>query len=321
MDNILTRIAAAGVVPVVKLEEAEKAVPLARAVLEGGLNCIEITFRTDSAAESIKRIRDANPDMLLGAGTVTNTGQVDSALEAGADFIVAPGFNPTVAKHCLNKGVAYIPGVATPSEIEAAMELGLSTLKFFPAENSGGLAMLKALSAPYKGVKFVPTGGISLKNLNEYLSLSCVAACGGSWMIKAAALEANDFSGITEAVAETMKTMMGFELRHIGINGDDEKDAADIASYLSKMLQTPYKPGNSSDFAGDMVEVMKGDGLGKHGHIAFSTNNLERAVAYMSSRGYLFDEETSKYNDTGKRIAVYFQREVGGFAIHLVQKQ
>lgn len=176
------QLSALKVIPVIAIKDAENAVPLARTLIENGMPCAEVTFRTEAAAESIRRMRQEFPDMLICAGTILTPAQVDEAMEAGADFVVSPGFNPTVVKYCQQRGVTIIPGVNNPSLAEQAMEMGLKTLKFFPAEPSGGVGMLKAMSAVYPA-KFMPTGGVSLNNLDDYLSVSSVVCCGGTWMV------------------------------------------------------------------------------------------------------------------------------------------
>ncbi|KLV08310.1 ketohydroxyglutarate aldolase [Photobacterium ganghwense] len=170
------------VVPVIAIKDAGKAVKLAQVLIENGLPCAEVTFRTEQAAAAIRNMRDAYPDMLIGAGTVLTTEQVDQAIEAGVDFIVSPGFNPTTVKYCQQRNITIVPGVNNPSLVEQAMEMGLRTLKFFPAEPSGGTAMLKALTAVYP-VNFMPTGGVSPKNVKDYLAIPSVLACGGTWMV------------------------------------------------------------------------------------------------------------------------------------------
>ena len=197
---MLDTLKLAGLVPVIKVKRAEDAVPLCRALAEGGLPVAEITFRTDAAEEAIRRVHDELPEVILGAGTVLTTEQVDRAVAAGASYIVSPGINPQVVRHCQEKGVPVLPGCANPTDIETALSLGLETVKFFPAEAAGGLAMIKAMSAPYVNMKFMPTGGISAKNLNEYLSFNKIIACGGSWMVPGGLLDAGDFDAI-EALA------------------------------------------------------------------------------------------------------------------------
>lgn len=176
--NIIEKIEAAKVLPVAVIDDASKAVPLVDALARGGITAIEVTFRTDATAEAIRRIRSERPDILVGAGTVLNSEQVQSAANAGAQFLVAPGLNPDTVRASAEVGLPFIPGVLTPSEVERAISLGLERVKFFPAEAGGGVAMLKAMSSPYRSMKFMPTGGINAKNLLDYLSLDCVFACG-----------------------------------------------------------------------------------------------------------------------------------------------
>ncbi|EOX1297797.1 bifunctional 4-hydroxy-2-oxoglutarate aldolase/2-dehydro-3-deoxy-phosphogluconate aldolase [Vibrio cholerae] len=197
--TIEQRLRAIKIVPVIAINDIAHALPLAKVLVENGLPCAEVTFRTAAAAESIRIMREAYPDLLIGAGTVLTTAQVDEAIAAGADFIVSPGLNPTTVKYCQQRNIAIIPGVNNPSLVEQAMEMGLRTLKFFPAEPSGGLAMLKALSAVYP-VSFMPTGGINPNNAQEYLALKSVVACGGTWMVPTDLMDKGDWDTLAELV-------------------------------------------------------------------------------------------------------------------------
>lgn len=183
MSTITEQLRKSKVIPVIAVDRAEDIIPLGNALYENGLPAAEITFRTAAAQEAIRLLRESQPDMLIGAGTVLNYEQAKQAKEAGATFIVSPGFNPNTAKACQQLDIAYIPGVNNPSTIEAALELGITTLKFFPAEASGGVAMLKSLLAPYGDIEIMPTGGINRNNIKEYLSIPRVVACGGTWMV------------------------------------------------------------------------------------------------------------------------------------------
>ena len=321
MNEVLKKIGAIGIVPVVKIDDAKDAVPLAKALCEGGLPCAEITFRTAAAEEAIKAIVAAYPDMLVGAGTVLTTEQVDRAVNAGATFIVSPGLNPKIVKYCVDKGIPVTPGCANPSDVEQAIELGLEVVKFFPAEAAGGLNMIKAMAAPYVGMKFLPTGGISAKNLNEYLSYNKILACGGSWMVKGELINAGDFDQIRQMTREAVQVMLGFELAHVGINAANEDEADSVASAFDSIFGLAKKTGNSSVFAGNAVEVMKKPFLGKNGHIAIQSNFIERAVNYLKANGTQFDEDSAKYDAKGNLIAIYLKDEIGGFAVHLVQKK
>jgi 2-dehydro-3-deoxyphosphogluconate aldolase/(4S)-4-hydroxy-2-oxoglutarate aldolase len=182
MQTLEQKLSEIKVVPVIAIKDASKAVKLAQVLIENGLPCAEVTFRTEQAGQAMKNMREAYPEMLIGAGTVLTSAQVDEAIEVGCDFIVSPGFNPTTVKYCQQRNITIVPGVNNPSLVEQAMEMGLRTLKFFPAEPSGGVSMLKALTAVYP-VQFMPTGGVSPKNVNDYLSIPAVIACGGTWMV------------------------------------------------------------------------------------------------------------------------------------------
>ncbi len=212
MNDALKTLGSIGIVPVVVLNKADDAEPLAQALVKGGLPCAEVTFRTDAAEESIRLIAKNFPDMFVGAGTVLTVEQADRAFNAGAKFIVSPGFNPKVVEHCLKKGYPVCPGIMTPTELEMALGFGLDVVKFFPAENAGGLKMIKAMSAPYTMMKFMPTGGINATNVRDYLACNKILACGGSWMVKGDLINAGDFAQIeklTQEAAGIVKEIRG----------------------------------------------------------------------------------------------------------------
>ena len=202
MNDTLVQIGKTGIVPVVVLNNASDAEPLAEALINGGLPCAEVTFRTEAAEESIRRIHEAYPDMLLIAGTVLTTEQVDRAVAAGAKFIVSPGINPKVVEYCVKKNIPITPGTCNPSNVETALEFVLDVVKFFPAEPAGGLNYIKAIAAPYTGVSFMPTGGINSENVKEYLKYDRIIACGGSWMVKGDLIKSGNFEKIKELTAE-----------------------------------------------------------------------------------------------------------------------
>ena len=320
MNDILKKISDIGIVPVVVLDDAKDAKPLAKALIDGGLPCAEVTFRTDAAEESIRIMAKEFPEMLVGAGTVLTTDQVDRAVNAGAKFIVAPGFNEKIVCYCIKKGIPMVPGVNNPSNIEAALELGLDVVKFFPAEASGGINMIKAMAAPYTTVKFMPTGGINAKNICDYLAFDKIIACGGSWMVKKDLIADGKFDEIQKLTEEAVRTMLGFSLRHIGINCENGDDAESIADHFDTLFGFTKKVGNSSVFAGVEVEAMKSIGRGTHGHIAIGTNSVARAKNYLETVKHVnfIDESASYKND--KLTAIYMEGELGGFAVHLVQK-
>ncbi|HIS52842.1 MAG TPA: bifunctional 4-hydroxy-2-oxoglutarate aldolase/2-dehydro-3-deoxy-phosphogluconate aldolase [Candidatus Onthomonas avicola] len=315
MNEVLQRIYEIGIVPVIAIDDAEKAVPLAKALVAGGLPAAEVTFRTAAAEEAIRRIVAEVPEMLVGAGTVLTKDQVDRAIDAGVKFIVSPGFNPEITKYVIDRGMLMMPGTATPGEMEQAMAMGLDVVKFFPAEQNGGVAKLKAVAGPYGNLRWMPTGGVNAKNLLDYLSFPKIIACGGTWMVKKDLIESENWAEIERLTREAVNTMMGFELMHVGINTENAEEARTAAQMFQTMFGLPVAEGNSSIFVGKKeIEVMKSQYLGANGHIAIGTNTLPRAIAYFKNRGFAFREETV----TAK--AAYFQDEIAGFAIHLVQK-
>lgn len=320
MNDVLKEIYGIGIVPVIALEDAKDAKPLAKALIDGGLPCAEVTFRTAAAQESIKIMTTEYPEMLVGAGTVLTTEQVDRAVAAGAKFIVSPGLNPEVVKYCVDKNIPVCPGCSNPSDIEQAIALGLDVVKFFPAEAAGGLAMIKAMSAPYVNMKFMPTGGINASNLNEYLDFKKIIACGGSWMVKSDLIKAGQFDKITELTKEAVSKMLGYEIKHVGINAADEEAANKIADDYCKLFGFAKSLTSISVFAGKAVEVMKPPYRGTFGHIGIATNSVDRAFYHLSKAGYKFAMDTAKYDDDGRLKIVYLEDEIGGFAVHIVAK-
>ena len=321
MNGILKKVGLYGIVPVVKIDNVEQAVPLARALCKGGLPVAEITFRTACAAEAIKLITTEFPNMLVGAGTVLTPEQADAAVAAGAKFIVSPGLNPRVVKHCTEIGVPITPGCANPSDIEAALELGLDVVKFFPAEAAGGLPMIKAMSAPYGNLKFMPTGGLNESNILSYLKFNKILACGGSYMVSADLMNAGEWDKITELTRNAVMQMLGFELKHVGINCENKDQAGKALSLIETMFGFAGKNGNSSAFAGTGIELMYEPYLGTNGHIAIGTNFIDRAIFYFENMGVKFNEASKKYDAKGNLVAVYFADEIAGFAFHLVQSK
>ncbi len=319
MNEILEKIGELGIVPVVKMEKPEDALPLGKALIEGDLPITEITFRTSAAEESIKILTGELPNLLVGAGTVLTIEQVKKAISAGAKFIVSPGFNPRVVDYCMENSIPITPGVNNPTQIEMALERGIEVVKYFPAEASGGLPLLKSMSAPYTGIKFIPTGGINQNNLCSYLSNNKVHACGGSWMVKLELISSGNFDEITRLTKEAVSIMLGFEFAHLGINEKNKDKALNSANLLSRLFYLPAIEGISSIFVGPGFEVIKSQYLGKHGHIAIATNDIHRAIAHLKKKGISVLPETAEEKD-GTLKAVYLDQEVSGFAIHLVQK-
>ena len=302
MDACIKELYRIGIVPVVALEDAADALPLGAALKKGGVSAIEVTFRTAAAADAIRLLTREMPELLVGAGTVLTKAQADAAIEAGAKFIVSPGFQPELVSYVLSKGVPMCPGTATPGEMEQAMALGLSAVKFFPAEQNGGAPMLKALSAPYRDLLFMPTGGVKLENLRTYLALDQVFACGGTWL-----------------ATKDVKTMLNFRIKHVGINSKDEAEAKKTATLLCSIFDFDYNDTELSVFTGSAVEVMKFMGRGSLGHVAIGADNVDRAEYYLRQRGFSFDESTRRVDASGRTTFLYLKDEIGGFAFHLTK--
>ncbi len=321
MKTAAERIAAIGIMPVIlEMESKEDCKALAEALIAGGIPAMEITFRLEGADGYIRYAREQFPDMLVGAGTVLTVEQAGKAIEAGAQFVVSPGLNPKVVRFCQEKGVEIVPGVVTPSEIEQAMELGLTTLKFFPAEPSGGPAILKELCGPYKGISFMTTGGMELDNIAGYYALDRVVSCGGVFMLEDH-LAKKEWAEITALCKKSVQIMLGLKLAHVGINTPDPKSAGEAASALERLLVLDRgKEGTDSIFVDSCVEVLKKNYLGANGHIGFTTPCLDRAVRYFREMGVSFNEDSAVYDDRGRLMVIYFAGEIGGFAIHLSRR-
>jgi 2-dehydro-3-deoxyphosphogluconate aldolase / (4S)-4-hydroxy-2-oxoglutarate aldolase len=318
VNPILKKIGLTGIVPVVAIEDANNAVPLARALMDGGIPCIEITFRTTAAKDAMRQISAAVPDMLMGAGTVLTVDQVKTAVDCGAKYIVSPGLNRKVVEYCLAQNIPVTPGVATPSEVEVAIELGLEVAKFFPAEAMGGLGYLNAIGAPYKAMKFIPTGGIDEGLLLSYLKSPRVHAIGGSWMVKSDMIAAGKFDEIKSLSAKAVASMLGLHIAHVGINAGSPEDASRLAVFAGGLLNAATRETSAAFFAGSQVEFRKNQSPGTHGHLAIGTHFIERAIAHFERSGFKLLPDTM-IEKNGKPHAVYLDVDVAGFAVHLIQ--
>ncbi|MCL2126738.1 MAG: bifunctional 4-hydroxy-2-oxoglutarate aldolase/2-dehydro-3-deoxy-phosphogluconate aldolase [Treponema sp.] len=319
MHTVLSELGKIGIVPVIKIDDPEKAVPLAKALAEGGIPCTEITFRTEQGEEALRRITGELPDILAGAGTVLTADQADRAIGAGAKFIVSPGLNPKVVTRCMEKGVPVIPGCVSPSDIEKALEFGLEVIKFFPAEQAGGLEYIKAVSAPFPGIRFIPTGGIGAGNIAKYISFEKVLACGGSWMAESGLVSAGNFEKITVLAREAVMSMLGFYAAHTGINSGDNDAAAKAAEFFSGVFGFAPRETAASVFSGGALEFVKTAAAGTHGHIAIGTNSVQKAAAWLERRGVALDYAGAKKDQDGNIFAIYLKEEILGFAVHLLR--
>lgn len=329
MKSIEERLEELKVIPVVKLDRAEDGIPLAKSLIDGGIPAAEITFRTACAREAIEAVSRQFPDMFVGAGTVLNTNQADAAIRAGAKFIVSPGFDPSIVRFCQGKGIPVLPGCVTATEVQQAISLGLKILKFFPAEQAGGLKVIKALSAPFPQIRWMPTGGISLKNLKDYLGFPKIIACGGSYLAKNTDIDAGNWEGITELCRQTVALVhgggvcehnFGFEVLHVGINQENEVEAEKSAETLKNIFGFGKRETPISVFSTDRIEIMKKQGAGRLGHVAIGTNDASAAKKYLEGKGIEFDETSASYLPDGRLKLIYLKDEIAGFAFHLLQK-
>ncbi|MCL2538721.1 MAG: bifunctional 4-hydroxy-2-oxoglutarate aldolase/2-dehydro-3-deoxy-phosphogluconate aldolase [Oscillospiraceae bacterium] len=318
--DIFQKLKRNGIIPVLALDDAGDALPLAKALLGGGVSCAEFTFSSPAAEAALSNVAKALPEMLIGASDVLTAKQAECAANAGAKFISSPGLVPEIVEFCLKRELPVIVGVSTASDVIAASNLGLDVVKFFPAEACGGLCALKALSAPFPAMRFIPCGGIDANNLNDYLKCECVIACGGDWMIDKTLLAAKDFDGIGKLAKEAVDAMLAFEFAHLGVNEINNDEADKTARFFCDAFSFEYIPREPSIFSGAALEIMRNGGKGKNGHIGFFTDNVERAVFRLEARGYSFDPSTARIDADNERTFIYFDGEYGGFAVHLIQR-
>lgn len=309
-----------GVIPVLGLKNPDTAVQTAEALRRGGLPLLEITLRSPQALECLHRIKCAYPDMPVGAGTILSTEQVDAAAQAGADFIVTPGFNPKVVRYCIEKDLPVVPGCVTGTEIEAGLELGLTTFKFFPAEALGGMENIRQLCGPYRNIRFIPTAGIGFANMEKYLSNKQIAAVGGSFMAPADMVERCDWDGITALCRQAVEKSLGFNLAHIGINGESREEGLATAQWFADRFALPVKEGGRSNFAGTIIEACNQKFPGAVGHIAIGTWSPVRAEAYFKAHGIPLRDEFRNVSPEGELIAVYLAEEIGSLSVHIVKR-
>lgn len=319
-EELLKTVTSYGIVPVVVIEDENNAEGLGKALVNGGIPVAEVTFRTTAAAKAIKIMSQKVPGIIVGAGTIHTPQQAEKAVESGAKFIVTPGFSKETVKWCIDNDIPVLPGVTSPSNIEEAMSLGLTTLKFFPSEAYGGIKTLKALSGPYSNIKFMPTGGINPNNIADYLKCSNIAACGGSWMVPKNLVEEQKFDEISDLCREAINSAFGFKLLHVGINNENKDEGYKNAKLLSTLFGLKINELEGAYFAGSIFEVLKSNFRGKNGHIAIETTCIERAYEYFKTIGVEFDEKSKGYDENNKLVVIYFKNDIAGFAIHLRRK-
>ena len=324
LNSIVKTLGEVGIIPVIKVSDVSKAADLAGALKAGGIPAAEVTFRAAGADKAIASMRAAHPDMVVGAGTVLTVEQAELAVKAGAQFLVSPGFNPKVVGWCRENGVTITPGCVTPTEIEQALEFGLDVVKFFPAEQCGGLDRIKSLAAPYGGIKFIPTGGITPDNISAYLAFDRVIACGGSFMVKEEFIDKGEWDKITALSQQAVNRVLGFTLAHIGIGTGGAEEAKSLAGALGgvwpqEIRELPGPNGPAAFFLGSALEILSSPGRGSKGHIAIGTASVERAMAHLKRRGVTFDDATLQNTAAGKPRLIFLAGEYGGFGVHLLQ--
>lgn len=314
MNDIMEVIYGTGIVPVVVLNNENNASTLATVFLENNIPIMEVTFRTPAACNAVRNISENNSKMIVGAGTILSVEMAEAAINAGAKFIICPGYDDSIVNYCTENNIPIIPGVSTATEVQKAVAAGLDILKFFPAEQSGGVGMLKSLSSPFSGVRFMPTGGINAENIGKYCRCPNVLACGGSWVCPSTLIDEGKFGEISSLCKEAIQKIHGFSLCHVGINANDHATAANVAQQYQSLLSLPIKEYTNSLFVGDIFEIMKIPFLGEKGHIAIGVNNIKRAMKFFEIQGYSFSE-------TGyvEGNCAYFNEQFGEFAVHLKQ--
>lgn len=320
MSDVFERISEYGIVPLVTLDDPNDAVPLARALVEGGIPIAEVTFRTSAGGEAIKRMAKEVPEIIVGAGTVHDIDHAKETLDNGGKFVITPGFNAKVVDWCVKNNMPVCPGTVVPSDIEEAMNFGLKLVKFFPAEAYGGINTLKALAGPFGAMKFVPTGGVGLNNLTDYLDLPNVAAVGGSFIPPSKMVKEKDWAGISKLCRQIMDKVFDFTVGHVGINAETTENASNVTQGIQALFDTDRRETDMAFFSGNLVEVMKIPFVGTHGHICVDTRDLSRAMAMLKRKGVELDTDKFYYDTKGKLMTVYLKGEVGGFALHIRQR-
>lgn len=309
-----------GLVPLIVLDDANDAIPFGEALVKGGIPIAEVTFRTEACLPTIRAMAQHVPGLIVGAGTVHTVQQAIDAVEAGAQFIVTPAFNPAVTEWCVKNKIDILPGTVSPADIEAAAGYGLEVCKFFPAGAYGGITTLKALSGPFADIKFMPTGGVNFDNMNDYLDLPNVAAVGGSFMTPGDMVKNKDWDGIAATCQKVFKHLLGFELGHVGLHAKDRSEAEAITDGLCELMLQDKVVGNDCFFAGPVAEICYLPMPGANGHICIDTRDMERAMAYYKRQGVKFNDDKIFKDDKGNIKVAFLEQEIGGFTVHLRRK-
>lgn len=320
MNKIFNEIENCGILPTVELNNVKDTKLFAKVLIDCGLLCAEIKLGMQATEESICIINQEYPDIIIGLGSVSNTDQVDRAINAGAKFIVSSEFNEKLLQYCITKNIPVVPEVVSENQIEKAIEYGIEVVKVSITEAIGSSDMIKNISEKYSTMKFILMGDVDKIDINTYLESKNILACACNYLVNNELSDNKNFEKITELTREIVMTMLGFEVRHVGINCDNATEAEKTADKYDKLFGFKKKIGNSSTFAGIHIEVMHKNFLGEKGHLAIATHNVQRAFRYLKSLGVEFNMETAKYNKSNRLIVIYLRDEIAGFAVHLMQK-
>lgn len=317
MKHAVQRILELGILPVIHVQDPAWTDPLAQALIDGGIPAIEVLARSEGALEVVRRMKQAHPEMTVGAGTILSVERAREAVQAGADFIVSPGYDQAMVDACSAWKVPFIPGCSTATELQQAYVSGLRLVKFFPTEAAGGRKAMEDFAGPFAGMKFLPTGGISLDNLAHYLSSDKIGACGGSFVAPKDCLMQGDFSAVTERCRRARREALGFRLAHVGINHGSREEAERTASLFCALFGMELVEHAQCSFAGTAVECNAFQGPGEKGHIGFRTWSMPRALAWLEEQGVQWREDYRKYDADGALTCVYLKEEIAGFAVHI----
>ncbi len=317
--NVVKALNSLGYVPILNISKSEWVKPVADILCRHGFFGIELLMRNPNALENLTAMKQYRPEMAVGAGTILTLEHAKAAKAAGADFLVCPGYDQKIVDWCNEVGLLVIPGCATASEIQAAYASGLRLVKFFPSEHLGGTDVIRQYASVFPGMKYIATNGINIENLGSYLREDFICGAGGTFCAPNAALESCDWTRIDSICTKISAAVHDFSLAHVGINADCEEDALKTAQTLCGLFGLPVINKGRSVFAGTAVEIMKNGGRGEKGHIGLRTNNVDRAVAFLASKGIGIIPETAGYDENGNMKYVYLDVEIAGFALHLVK--
>jgi 2-dehydro-3-deoxyphosphogluconate aldolase/(4S)-4-hydroxy-2-oxoglutarate aldolase len=319
MNEILDKISKIGFIPIIKVDDISNVTNIAKALIDGGIPIIELSYCTKDIDKEINIVKQMFPEMLIGV-RVFNTEQIKVAVEIGVNFVITR-FDSKIVSYGKDIDIPIIPVCTTAAELERAIESDIKVVELYIAEPSGGIEKIRTFSKLFKNIRFIPVGDINLKNLSTYLNFDNVLACGGSFMVEKEFIKNREWDKITSLTKQAVDMIMGFEIGHIGINVLNEEEALKIASLFASLLDLSLNVGNSSIFAGNIVEVMKPPYFGKIGHIAIKTNSVFRAKYHLETKGIQFNKNSVKYDTKGNMTVIYMEQEIAGFAVHLLQKQ